>query len=551
MWLFLKGQGVKFTDPSTGEQMPMSFPADESYSAFSTHPKTGELLDQNIFPHRWPIEGVAHKLALDIMKEYPQLSLRRATLFAKKVMNMSVDKMNEKHRNYGDHRHATERYFADFEDDPEMTVMPAWAKNNYGPHPGYKIENTEEAPTKNHRGEITIYHTNKPNKRLGGPHPESVAFPSFRECREILDGMHNEINPQYTSDGTLKGIPSRIGSQPHVEPQDAYMGINGEPSPFHRFSSSARDPFSPFSMSRPHHKERQPVDARDILGGLDPLFFTMKQEMEAPMETVRKFMERGYDEATAVRMAGSKVGAFFNTSHVTGAGDAVNTSLRELTQKIMAAQGLDQSSVDREVDTLVHNYVASGMDELGINNKNGDKLLTALALSQLAKESGVDTEPEFAESDVAAAFKHYTNSSVGYNMDRSDIPEEYLDTSHMVPDYPSSSGAALPIESQGGAYRDGPGRALGEPFNEDTQVMSSTDNLHILMESLQMADAKLDSQIMKSLPDNRDYESLAKAFSITPNDVMTIEQSLGDWDRVAKRLMVTPLVVKVVKVSLG
>ena len=555
MWLILKGQGVKFTDPVTGEQMPMTYPEDESYCAFNLHPKTGEQLDQSIYPHMWPIEGVAHKLALDIMKdrrkEYPHMSLPHATRVAKHLMNMSVDKMNEKHRNHGDPNHATEKYFADYNEDPMMTVMPAWARMNHGPHPGYKIENTEEAPTKNARGEITVYGTNKPNKRLGGPHPESVAFPSWREAGEILDSMHNEANPQYTSDGTLKGIPSRIGRTPHVDPQDAFMGINGEPSPFVRYSSSSRDPFSPFSMSRPHHSERQPIDAREIFGGLDPLFYTMKREMEAPKATVDKFLERGYDEATAIRMAGSKVGSFFNTSHVTGVGDGVNTTIRELTQKVMAAGGIDQSSVDREVEALVHNYVTSGMDDLGINNKNGEKLLTALALSQMARSSGVDTEPEFAESDVAEAFKHFTNASSGYNMERTEIPGEYLDTSHMRPDYPSSHAPALPIESGAGAYSDGPGRSLDEEMNADTNITLSTDPLHVLMESLQMADAKLDFQIMKSLPENRDYESLADAFSITPNDVIMIEQSLGDWDKIAKRLMVSPLVVKAVKVSLG
>ena len=66
-----------------------------------------------------------------------------------------------------------------------------------------------------------------------------------------------------------------------------------------------------------------------------------------------------------------------------------------------------------------------------------------------------------------------------------------------------------------------------------------------------MAAAKLDSSIMKSVPYYKDYESIAKAYSLSMNDVRAIEQSVGDWDKIAKSLMITPSVVKGVKVSLG
>ena len=74
----LKGQGVTYDDPETGERTLMSFPdpngmtpdglSHAEINPFFIHPKTGQLLDQNKFPHRWPIEGLALSAAHDIMK---------------------------------------------------------------------------------------------------------------------------------------------------------------------------------------------------------------------------------------------------------------------------------------------------------------------------------------------------------------------------------------------------------------------------------------------------------------------------------------------------
>jgi len=93
---------------------------------------------------------------------------------------------------------------------------------------------------------------------------------------------------------------------------------------------------------------------------------------------------------------------------------------------------------------------------------------------------------------------------------------------------------------------------------DDDDIATSNDSLYDLMESLQSADARMDSYVMKSLPEERRYdvsnerdlEALCLHYSLTKSDIHYIEQSVGDWDDIAERLKVDPHVVKSVKVAI-
>ena len=94
--------------------------------------------------------------------------------------------------------------------------------------------------------------------------------------------------------------------------------------------------------------------------------------------------------------------------------------------------------------------------------------------------------------------------------------------------------------------------ALGNPDFYDNrtligpgEVQTSDQSLYDLMESLQMADARMDMNLMKSSPES----DLIKQFSLTTQDIQFIRQSRGDWHEIAKTLMIDPRVVSLVKLS--
>ena len=54
-----------------------------------------------------------------------------------------------------------------------------------------------------------------------------------------------------------------------------------------------------------------------------------------------------------------------------------------------------------------------------------------------------------------------------------------------------------------------------------------------------------------NIADEMGVRHLAKQLNLTPLDVRSIAQQLGDWERIAKRLNVKSDIVKVIKVSIG
>lgn len=103
----------------------------------------------------------------------------------------------------------------------------------------------------------------------------------------------------------------------------------------------------------------------------------------------------------------------------------------------------------------------------------------------------------------------------------------------------------------------------GTPWGEEGLFGTSTDytppdnSLYSLMESLQSASARLDNQVMKSLPAHRrfdiqnsyDRNELCHSYEVEDRDLFYINETIGDWDMIAKELKVNPVVVKGIKVA--
>ena len=144
-------------------------------------------------------------------------------------------------------------------------------------------------------------------------------------------------------------------------------------------------------------------------------------------------------------------------------------------------------------------------------------------------------------------------------------PHEQIRTMTATPKAPfvpaPSPWAGDPTGGSSGAGQSVPphvGLNLLNPPQQDDQKQASVDTLFDVMESLQSADAKMDSLILKSLPakrrflldDSYDVSSLCDTYSLEERDLHYISQTMGDWDKIAHSLKVDTSVVKAVKVAL-
>ena len=558
--LILKGQGVFYhkpvfdeegnpvIDPETGEQevrlVPYTQPSRYDVNPFCCDPETGDLLpeiEDGTIPHRWPIEGAAHKVALDFLKQHKDAgySYEVALWFAKLLMNKSAEMLNEKLPK----EHQIPLYF-----DDSGKLNKEWATVNPGWYP--KEEHSELSLPYNEHGLITFFMNNRPHPTFGHG-LESGAFPSSREFGELVG--HGAYKRQALENGTY--IPTRLGSYggPHIEPHDMLLNMEGDEGPVKRFTSTDVDPLGEYYSTEGELAARENLDVNEIFSGLDPSFYHSKEHDEGTENATNVFLDQhGYDEPTALSMARTVAGSFFNEGRVRGARSAVNTHILDLTGRIMDSTGKSSEDVKRAQQELVRGYRAIGMDRVGVHNSNGNKLLEALAISQIARELGVDTDKATIDPRIAEAFHGLTEGQTGRIMDRTTLPTREVDLSHLTdetmeipPDFSPASEAGNPSLDDKWVF--GTGRSPGQ----EGEVATSDGSLYDLMESLQMVAAHLDSELLKGLPPGRDYETLIEHFSLTANDIRFIEESVGDWHGIAKTLMIDPHVVSLIKVSRG
>ena len=95
-------------------------------------------------------------------------------------------------------------------------------------------------------------------------------------------------------------------------------------------------------------------------------------------------------------------------------------------------------------------------------------------------------------------------------------------------------------------------------MKSQSEALPEADRLMKAMEDMQRDAAKTESTVMKhaltrpvNIADEMGVRHLAKQLNLTPLDVRSIAQQLGDWERIAKRLNVKSDIVKVIKVSIG
>ena len=524
--LILKGQGVTYEDPETGQIVPMSFPERDDVNPFFVKPGTNELVDQEKFPHKWPMEAVAEHVARDFIKEHPGTDYATALKLAKDLLNQSVVKFNQAMDAKGDPSHRLPFYF-----NTQGQLNPDWAKVNYGLYQDKKTP-SHERKTNNSNGIVTFHVNNHPHPRLGH-FPESGAFPSWREFGEMMDAMF---------------IPSLMGLNPHIDPHHQVVGGAGERGPVKRHLTTHPDPFGPYGQSEAEKSRREPLHVDQVIAGLDPVFFSPKRQFsQASRENL---LAQGMDDASATAMAQSVAGSFFNEDEAKGETGGVNTVMSHLTQKVMQQSKLGPEEIQRWMQKYVRGYQAVGMEEKGIHHDNAQMLIQALALSEVARVTGASSMEEARYSPAGAGFHRLTRGARAPELIPVQDPDRSFDDAHVRPDLPMDFSDYSAFQGALAPETMGPGRSAGEPLGEYA-ITQSHDNITSLMETLQMADARLDTSIMKAIPQDSDASGLAATFGLTVNDVALISQSRGDWERVAKTLMLPPHVVRVVKVSLG
>lgn len=576
--IILKGQGVSYEDED-GNLTPMSFPERDDINPFFAVPGLdGETFDEDEYPHKWPMEAVAIKLAHAMMRGSPgRFTYEKALEHAMEILNQSARDFNLT----ADDAHKIPAYFKiDSNGKPiwrdpitgKTGLNPHWARVNYGYYQDKKKHEDVGKPrsTRNMGGVVTFHVNNSPHP-VFGHFPESGAFPSFTQLQKILSKWLKNYGVP---------IPTTLTQYPHVEPQDQVTSGDGTEfysadnpdikSIVRRHQTTDADPFGPYGQTFMERHSRQNVRVHDILGGLDPVFLESRDTPFSPYTAMNLRSKHGLNREEAEYLAGTPAGAFWNAGRLRGDRHALVKPTNALKERLMQIGGLTPEELQRLIQSHVRGYRAISMEEIGISRKNGTNLLEALALSQIAREydahSPEEAEHGFARQSIGAI----TGPTQDVTLEPKEQTDSQIQTAHIRGSKPHNLSDYLPnlsspqtVETPGEVRPGQTGRRFGEPLGQyaqervgadtptSTVIEQSHDTLHSLMENLQMADARLDSSIMKSVPYDRDHESIAMAYSISISDVVTIEQSLGDWDRIAKSLMMSPLVVKGVKVSLG
>ena len=324
-----KGQGVTYEN-DMGEIIPMSFPENDQINPFFADVDSDDgLIDQENYPHKWPMEAVAIKLAHAMMTGNPgRIDFPMALKKAKEILNQSAMDFNRT----ADANHRIPLYF-----DPEALktsddgrlarLNPEWARVNYGWYQDKKKhEDVGKArKTKNDGGIVTFHMNNSPHP-VFGHFPETGAFPSFMQLQKILYAWLKKGIP----------IPTTLVDYPHIEPQHQVTSGDGTDNyasgPVRRHTTTDPDPWGPTGKTFRERHTRQKVRVHDILAGLDPLYFS---ETDAPYSeyTDRKLRRlHGLNQEESYALARTPAGSFWNAGRLRGQRHALvrpNNALKE------------------------------------------------------------------------------------------------------------------------------------------------------------------------------------------------------------------------------
>ncbi len=594
--IILKGKGVWYLNPETGEMEDMTFPPNDSdhedLSHFHIHSKTGkpfnELIESGLLG-LFPMEIAARIMARELMqngytgeggvRQKPS-SEQSATRLAHTIFNNATKRFNKIKRENGDDFHILPTPFSD-----SGMLHPDYKNNHYGGHQHKRIP-TAQRKTRTTDGKLINNHARNETHPELGQHLESAALHAAKEIQEEAESM---------------GLKSTIGAgQNVIEPQQITNGVT------HRYTSNDKDPTSRDNTKYPsHHKDLHAQSAAygrispmDIVSILPNDFFAPSTAGGMSSRIMHDLEGMGYNQNTARQMARAPVNQLLY-----GRGkDGAATGLRKVMSNMRAGLQIDSND---EIHAMFRNHRdhVAPMVDAGNDKGRQTAAIEILAMLKTAEQLGIDPNKFSARPTSESNTSNWRN--VALQAGGKEIDMEALgvvdeghslrgnvsrDTEHRYGEFPAHlSGGALgddrpvapvmPKEpmsappaidtTQEPIGDDMPPQAVarepipfdpsqgqfGNPldFGEDFQF-SDDDPMGVIatiMERVQMHDAG-GSLITKYDPmDAYDMQKLSGKVGVSSTTVRAIAMSLGDWGIIAKSFNTTHDVVRAIKRSCG
>ena len=585
--IILKGEGVEFVDPESDDVHRVRF-ADEDnpflndYSHFHLHPETGEPIQGIV--GRWPMEGVAHKLALDIMraKGIPQdmwhdgQTHRPFLTLAHQLINAAASDFNIKMRKHS----ATHALPLPFEDGK---LHPEWAKNHFAPYLKDNIP-LHERPTRLESGGIHTLHMNNAPHPKRGHFPESATLPFFRELRERINKAAEYMF------GDAKAIPSALGGDPHVEPHHFLLDANGNTF-FNRKRTAAQGAIDSFAQGkRTADIELAPQHLLQIAP--NEFFSSQSHHLSGGPKAIERGVKAGLDREQTAAIVGTPLGELVAASRAPDKNPAKSRFTKVLRQfQDMGDMGEDGENRDRLARMMgrirSHSDWAGGG---GMFNAAKELAATMLVLREMGASLNMDRTQvtpkvlggmekflqHYGPDDVETLTVSPTEEEPERKVEQQNVFNVAQQAPHVVfqqhapMDVPRVEPRVMApppvIQEQPPVVQEElplpPTRQVRvippreeQPLLPDVDAAGfplfrgAADSLYNIMERLQVSEAQLDDMLMKSLPNSKDVSSLASHYNITEQDVRAVQHGAGDWEKLAKALHLSYDVVRAIKVA--
>ena len=586
--IILKGKGVWFTHPETGEKIPLSFPLNrglsDKFNHFHFNPHTHMPFEG--IQHRWGPEAIAHKTALDMVKQNHPAAMGgygNALAFARKQLNSATRAFNAKRPGM---RPVPIPFVETNGGVPTPEVHAHYKANHYGV---YQVKATpaDERQTHDQQGRLVTMHANNKTGKLGR-HPETMAFPQFYEYGRLMDA---------------NGVRTVMGTQPHIEPQHIVMDDRGN-SPLKRYSSFARDPHGDSSSMGSHSRMEMdgsrhypPANPSSAMGMLPQRFFVPSTRGAPPAKIVRILADRfRLPETLAAQMARTPF-AQLAVPGGRGSGGA-KTQLNKLTTQMKDVLEANHGQRNHDAFLRHRDHIKHDPHWHGSTDQM-HKLREVLGLAILSQELGPAGDlnrliPGKADEDIMRGWGQYAIQTRGelqpFSLEESGFAtedhastagsREPMKTSHLHHDFPPHVSVADGYVPTGGPPDEagveagvrpldvdpelGLREAAGLPFGIGASEMareqrsapllrSDEDPMDAVMrvfENVQLAEARQNPLITKDT-ERHTVEHLAHTFGLEKRDVEGINATMGHWTHIAEGFQVKPHVVGVVKAALS
>tara|TARA_Y100001973_G_scaffold43041_2_gene64178 strand:+ start:10130 stop:11890 length:1761 start_codon:yes stop_codon:yes gene_type:complete len=579
--VILKGKGVWFTHPESGEKIPLSFPLNpkmaEQFNHFHINPHTHMPFEG--LQHRWGPEAIAHKTALDMLKQNHPAAMGeygKALAFARRQLNAATREFNAKRPGMP----PVPLPFVETNGGvPTPEVNSHYKGNHYG---AYQVKATpaHERQTHDSKGQFITMHANNAIGKLGR-HPETMAFPQFEEYGRRMD---------------QNGVKTVMGTQPHIEPQHVVMDDEGN-SPLKRYSSFARDPQGDASSMGTHSRlamdesrHYMPVNPSSAVHMLPKAFFVPTNMGRSPTKIAEKIQRTfGFSPSMAMAMAQSPFAqlAVPGGRGAGGAATQLNKLVHEMERVTQTGEGgRNRAEYKLHRDNLKHDPRWHGStDQMHKLRKIMGMILTAEALGpQYDLNRLIPAKPDH---ETEQGWKEYAERTRGdvdpFSLEETGLATEAhvsttgadkaLRSGHLHHDFPAHISVAdsyapstPPVEISDveagieprevhpimGLRRPPVVEPMQMPARSDMFTLSEDpmDAVMRVFESVQLAEARQNPLITKDA-EGYTAEHLAHTFGLEKRDVEGINATMGNWTHIAEGFQVKPHVVGVVKAALS